>query len=253
VTNSTSSFKYLRYLMVANFYVLLRTRRSLIVSLALPVFLLFIWNSKSVLSAYGGALFVLAIVLTVGIMSLSIFGYAIAVARDRDKGIFQRLRVTPAPTWTIMVSRILVQELANLIIATIVLIVGSNLYHVTLNAKEYILVLVVALLAGAVFLSIAQALVGLIKSADTVNALVRLVYIALMLTGLLGLSGALGHTVEEIAKWSPFGTIITVFAGIPGLGSWNNHTSLVLLACFGYIVVFSFIGIRWFKWDASNS
>jgi ABC-2 type transport system permease protein len=131
-----------------------------------------------------------------------------------------------------------------------VLIVGSHLYHVSLDAEVYALVLLVSLLGGAIFLSIAQAIVGLVESADTVNAVARLVYIGLLVFGLIGLSGGLGHTVETIAKWSPFGTVITVLAGIPHLGVWSTHTSLALLACFGYLIVFGFVGIKWFKWNS---
>jgi ABC-2 type transport system permease protein len=250
VINSTSPWKCLQALIRANFTVLLRTKRSLIISIVLPIFLLIVWNTKQTISAFGGALFVLAIVITIGLLSLSLFGYTLSVARDRERGVFQRLRVTPAPTWTIMLSRIIVQEIANLIIATIVLIFGSHLYHVSLNAEEYGLVLLVSLLGGAVFLSIGQAVVGVIKSADTVNAVARLLYIALMLFGLLGLSGALGKNVETIAKWSPLGIVITVFEGIPHLGNWTGHTTIALLTCFIYIMVFSFIGIKWFRWES---
>jgi ABC-2 type transport system permease protein len=218
-------------------------------SVALPVVLLFAWNTKSTLHAYGGPLFVLAIVMSTGMLSLSVMGYSIATARDRDKGVFQRLRVTPAPAWTIMLSRILIQQIANFLIAVVVLVVGGRLYHVSLTVEDYVFVLLVSLLAGAVFLSIGQSLVGLFRSADLINSVGRFVYIAFLIFGLVGLSGAFGQTVETIAKWSPFGTVITVFAGIPHLGTWNTHTSLALLTCFGYIIVFGLIGIKWFKWE----
>jgi ABC-2 type transport system permease protein len=31
--------------------------------------------------------------------------------------------------------------------------------------------------------------------------------------------------------------------------AWYSRDTLSLLACFGYIVVFAGIGIRWFQWD----
>jgi ABC-2 type transport system permease protein len=251
VNNSvtTSPIKCLKALMQADFSAF-KTRASLIISVALPVFLLFIWNNKGTINSYGGPLYVIAIVMSTGMLSLSIMGYSVATARDRDKGVFQRLRVTPAPTWTIMLSRILIQQIANLVIALVVLIVGGHLYHASLTAEDYILVLLIALLGGAVFLSIGQAIVGLVKSADSISSIGRFVYIAFIIFGLVGLSGAFGPTVETIAKWTPYGTVITVFAGIPHLGTWNGHTTLALLSCFGYIIVFGFIGIKWFKWES---
>jgi ABC-2 type transport system permease protein len=246
---TTSPIKCLKALMQADFAVL-KTRTSVIISVALPVFLLFVWNNKGTLASYGGTLSVFAIVISTGILSLSVMGYSVATARDRDKGVFQRLRVTPAPTWTIMLSRILIQEITNLLIAIVVLLVGSRLYHVSLSIMDCVGVLLVSLLAGIVFLSIGQAIVGLVKSADSISSIGRFVYIALLIFGLVGLSGGLGHTIETIAKWSPFGTVIAVFEGIPQLGIWSTHTSLALATCIGYIFVFGYIGISGFKWEA---
>jgi ABC-2 type transport system permease protein len=250
VINAISPIQCLKFLMQADIRVFIKNKRSLLVSTLLPIFLLFSWDNKATLKTFDGSLFVLAIVVTISIMSLSIFGYTLAVARDREKGIFQRLRVTPAPTWTIMTSRILVQEIANIIIALIVLIIGGRLYHISLNIEDYIFVFLISLRSGAVFLSIGQALAGLIKSADTINAVARLTFIGLMLFGLLGFSGALGPTVKTIANWSPFGTVIRVYDGIPSLGGWSVHTSYALLTCFGYVVVFAAIGIKYFRWEA---
>ena len=100
--------------------------------------------------------------------------------------MFQRLRVTPAPTWTIMTSRLAMQTLANLIITLVVVIVGTRLHHISLSPGKYGLVLVVSVLGGAVFLSIGQALVGLVKSADSVNAAGRVLVIGLILLVIAG-------------------------------------------------------------------
>lgn len=250
MTNPSSPIKYLKSLLRADLTVLVASRRSLIISVALPFLLLVSWNNKGSLKAFGGTFFSICIALSVGIMVLSLASYSLNVARDREKGVFQRLRVTPAPTWVIMLSRLLAYELTNLLVAIVVIVFGSRLYHISLSPIEYVLTLLVAILCGAVFLSIGQALAALIKSADTLNSTIRFVYIGLVFFGLLGLSGALGNTIEIIAKWSPLGAVVTIFEGLPHFGLWSNHTSLALLVCFGYMAIFSYIGIRWFKWDA---
>ncbi len=55
---------------------------------------------------------------------------------------------------------------------------------------QYLLILAVAMLAGVVFLSIGQALVGLVTSATTVNAIGRVHYIVLILVGISGIRRA---------------------------------------------------------------
>ena len=237
-------------LLRADFTVFLKNRRGLLLSIILPLFILITTNSSKATHNFGGALFVIGLAIAYGLVSASILGYALTMARDRDQGVFQRLRVTPAPTWTIMTSRLAMQSFANLLIALVVVIAGSRLHHISLSAGSYGLVLLVSILGGAVFLSIAQALVGLVKSADSINAAGRILVIGLILLGTFGQSGTLGPTWESIAHWSPVGAVMTLFAAVLNLSGWDTHDSLTLLACGAYIIVFAGIGIRWFQWDA---
>ena len=237
-------------LLRADFFVFLKHRRALFVSMLLPLFLLVSTSGTKATSHFGGALYIIGLAIAYGLMATSILGYALTVARDRERGVFQRLRVTPAPTWTIMSSRLAMQSAANLIIALVVVIIGTRIHHVSPTAGQYLLVLLVSILGGAVFLSIGQALVGLVKSADTVQAVARVLFAALILLGTLGQSGALGSFWASVARWSPVGAVMTLFVGVLNVSAWDGRDTLSLLACAGYIVVCAGIGIRWFQWDA---
>ena len=237
-------------LLRADFLVFLKHRRALIISMVLPVFVLISTSGNKATRKFGGAEFVIGLAISYGLLSTAMIGYALTVARDREKGVFQRLRVTPAPTWTIMASRLTMQVVANLIIAIGVVIIGSPIHHISPSAGQYALVLLVSILAGAVFLSLAQALVGLVKSADTIQAVARVLFAVLILLGILGQSGALGSFWSSVARWTPVGAVMTLFAGVLNLHAWYSRDTLSLLACFGYIVVFAGVGIRWFQWDA---
>ena len=237
-------------LLRADFAVFLKHRRALIISMLLPVFLLISTSSSQATHSFGGAVFIVGLAIAYGLTATSIMGYALTVARDREKGVFQRLRVTPAPTWTIMASRLVMQSGVNLLIALVVVIIGTRMHHLTPSIGQYALVLLVSVLGGAVFLSIGQALVGLIRSADTVQAVARLLFAALILLGTLGQSGALGGFWQTVSHWSPVGAVMTLFAGVLDLSEWYSRDTLSLLACFGYVIVFAGIGVRWFQWDA---
>ncbi len=237
-------------LLRADSTVLVKNRRSLVISIALPLLLLVTTNSGRGTSRLGGALFVIGLCTAYGLAATSILGYALTVARDREKGVFQRLRVTPAPTWAIMGSRLAVQVVANLIIALVVLAAGSAIHNVTFSVGQYVLFLLISILGGAVFLGIGQAMVGLLKSADTVNAGARIVFIALIVLGLFGQSGVLGSTWESISQWTPVGVVMTLFAGVLDLSAWGSRETLSVVACFGYTAFFGAIGIRWFQWEA---
>jgi ABC-2 type transport system permease protein len=234
----------------ADFLVFLKHRRALVVSLLLPVFLLVTTNSSKASHRFGGAVFIIGLAIAYGLVATSIVGYALTVARDREKGVFQRLRVTPAPVWTIMTSRLAMQAVANLILALFVVILGTRIHHISPSIGQYVLVLLVSELGGAVFLSIAQALVGLVRSADTVQAVARVLLAVLILLGTLGQSGALGTAWEDVARWSPVGIVMTLFAGVLNLHAWGSRDTLSLAVSFVYIVLCGGIGIRWFQWEA---
>src|ERR1700681_570470 len=126
-----------RALLEADFTVQLRNSRALLLSFALPLVLLFTLFASPAfkrLSALGDPQFKVAAALTLGMASIAILGYSMTVARDREKGIFQRLRVTPAPTWVIMTSRLLVQVAAILAMALVLLVAADLFEGVSLTA-----------------------------------------------------------------------------------------------------------------------
>ena len=84
-------------LLRADFLVFLKHRRALIISMLLPVFVLVSTSGNKATHKFGGAEFVIGLAIAYGLLSTALVGYALTVARDREKGVFQRLRVTPAP------------------------------------------------------------------------------------------------------------------------------------------------------------
>lgn len=238
-----------RSLLRADFIVLVKNRRSLAISILLPVVMLFITDSEKGVNNLGGTLFVIGLCIAYGLAASSIMGYGLRVARDRDAGVLQRLRVTPAPTWVIMTSRLTAQVVGNFVIALVVVILGGQLHHAHFSIGQYGLVLAISILGGAVFLSIGQAMVGLVKSAEAVNATGRILLIILILLGLLGQSGALGGVWETISRWSPVGAVMTLFAAVLNLSKWSARDTGSIIACLCYIAVCGAVGVRWFRWE----
>ena len=238
----------LKVLLRADATVQVRTSRSLVLTFALPLILLVATGLGKNSAALGGPEFRISLALTVGLVSIGTVGYSLAIARDRDNGVFQRLRVTPASPWTIMVSRWIVQLGTVLIMAIVVLVVAAIFLGITLAPQDYLFTVLVALLGSAVFLSIGQAIVGLIASADTLNAAGRLLYVPLIGLSLFGDTDRLGTTVEQVSRWSPGGCLETLLSAAMGATPWSGQLWGALFASVGYTVVFAVIGIRWFRW-----
>ncbi len=236
-------------LLRADLIVLTKNQMRMLLSLLLPLIILLTTKSSKATRHFGGAEFIVGLAITAGIAGTSIMGYAPMVARDRDNGVFQRLRVSPAPTWVVMTSRLSVQMAFNFVMALVVLVLGDNIHHLSLSAEAYVLVLLISILGSAVFLAVAQALVGLVKSADTVQAFGRLLYIGLVILGLFGASGELGGLWDTVSKWTPVGALMNVFAGVVGPGTFSSQDWLSILACGGYVVALTTLGICWFRFD----
>ena len=78
----------------------------------------------------------------------------------------------------------------------------------------------------------------------------QLLIVALVVLASLGASGSLGSLWESIARWTPIGLVMTLFAGVLDLSAWASRDTLAVVVSVAYIVVFAGIGIRWFQWDA---
>ena len=237
-------------LLRADSIVLLNSKTSVLLSTLLPIVILVVTTFGKAQNRLGGSSVIIGLALTLGLITSSLFGYTLTLAHDREVGVLQRLRVTPAPNWMIMTSRLVVQVITNLIASVVVVIVGAIVHGLTLNVGQYALVIAVAVLGAAVFLAIGQALVGLVQSTSAINAISRLLMILLVLLGLLGATGILGDTMKTIADWSPVGALMTLFSDVLNHSPWKGQDTYSLLACLGYSFVFAFIGIRWFRWNA---
>jgi ABC-2 type transport system permease protein len=224
-----------------------RNRRSVVLLLLVPVIILISW--KGIIAKLGGP-FALSTCITIGLTAVGLMGYSNAIARDRDKGVFQRLRVTPVPTWSIMASRLIIQILMILILTTFVFVVGSEYDKVRLTPMGYALTYLTAFVGGALYLGLGQMIVGLVKNAETVNSTTRLVYFLFIMVGMFGDLGVLGKEFKTVIQWTPYGTVKTILAASMQPSNWTSQASLALLATAGYAAIFIFIGIKNFKWNS---
>lgn len=236
-------------LLEADLTVQLRTGRALLLTFFPPLAVLYGLSAGKRPVQLGGPIVNVAFALTLGIALIAILGYTASVARDRELGVFQRLRATPAPTWTIMVSRLSVQVVSMLAMSVVVLVAAAVIENLRLDPAAYLLTLLAVIFSSAVFLGVGQALVGLIKSADTVNAVGRLSFLPLVALGLFAHSTIFGTTFETIARWSPGGSVATLLAGAMQPAAWSGDTWWAFLASVFYAIVFAGIGIRWFQWS----
>jgi ABC-2 type transport system permease protein len=223
-----------------------RNRRSVILVLLVPVIILISW--KGVANKLGAA-FVLSTCITIGLTAIGLMGYSNSLARDRDRGIFQRLRVAPIPTSYIMMSRLAVQMAMIILLTTIVFVVAYEQLHISLRPAGYALGYLTAFIGGGLYLGLGQMIAGLQKNAETVNATTRLVYFIFIMVGMFADLGMLGQEMKNIVHWSPWGTVKNIVSSAMEPTTWKQDTTFALLATIGYGLIFSVLGIKKFRWN----
>lgn len=240
----------LRTLMKVDLTVQWRQRRALLMSVAAPILFIIAW--KALIPTIGGAN-VLAICVAIGIPGTGLMGYSLAIARDRERGVFQRLRAAPVSTWVIMTSRIAVQVGIIMLMSLLTCAVGYFYDHISFGIGSLLLILFISGIGGLAFIAIGQALVAYVISSDAVSAAARLLYMAIAVLGAIGQVGVFGKTFATIVTYSPLGTTKTMLAA--ALAPSTLFTLPVLEALgitLAYGVFFAAIGIAGFRWTATQ-
>lgn len=226
-----------------------RNRRASLMVVLLPVIIVIAWKG---LIRQSDGIFVLSNAITLGLNAIGLMGYSNTIARDREKDIFQRLRVTPSPNWTIMGSRLAVQLVMITLLTIVVMVVGAQYDHVVLTPQGYVIGFLTAIIGGAVYLALGQAIVGRITNPETVQATSRLIYIAFIMIGMFGSFNQLGDFFNTVSKYTPYGTVNVIVAAGLKPSSWTASTTTNLLITLGYTVIFAYLGIKWFKWSTKS-
>jgi len=232
-------------LLRADFTTQWRNRRAFVLVLLVPVIILISW--KGIIDQLGGV-FALSTCITLGLIAIGLMGYSNAIARDRDKGIFQRLRVAPLSSWQIMASRLTVQLAMILLLTILVFLAGYYVDKISISPAGYAITFFTALIGGTVYLSLGQVIVGLIKNPETVNSTTRLVYFVFIMVGMVGDLGAFGKELKKAIRLSPYGSVKMIVSAGMEPSTWNAETTTALLLTIAYTIVFTTIGIKKFKW-----
>jgi len=155
-----------------------------------------------------------------------------------------------------MMSRISVQLAMILILTLVVYIVGYNVDKVSISPLGYLLGFFAAFVGGAVYLGLGQMIVGLIKNAETVNSTTRLIFFFFIMIGTFGElaqiadMGSFGKVLSYVSKYSPYGTVRRVLSAAMDPTKWTPETTIALLSTIGYAIIFSTLGIKWFRWNS---
>lgn len=135
-----------------------------------------------------------------GAMGAGLFGFAVTLAIDRERGFFALRRVMPAPPSAWLVSRLLIAMLFSMIIVLELGALASVFGGVTLEPGQWALLWTVSVLGALPFCAIGL-LLGSLSSANAAPAIVNVLFLPMAF--LSGLWLPLSMLPDVLARMAP--------------------------------------------------
>ncbi len=250
VPHAPSAMVTLQALLAAEAHAFLRNARALLWSVVLPLAVMFIAASRVASSSVAAIFSIESSALMLGIFTLGLFGYANVLAGDRERGVFQRLRCSPAPAWQLLGARLLVQMIAVVLQAALVYAAGWLAFGAAPSLSGGLLGIVAAIVAGFAALAVAQAIVALVDTAAAVSAIARvLLLVFILLEGFMFRGNQTVAWLETLGDWTPIrmGTLVLHDALV--YQHWGASALQPLLGLLLWIAVLGYLGVTRFRWQ----
>ncbi len=230
----------------------LREPASLVFGIALPLILLLIFGNIPTFNEpiEGTSLTTFELYIPILIVTVLIFigllGLPLPLLRDREIGWLRRISTTPISPAKLLAA----QAVINLILAAVgftIVIAGSTLIfgiELAFDIAGFILSLVLATLT---MFSLGLLITSVAPSQSVGNGLTMgLLYPLLFFAGVYVPIQILPSGLQTAALYTPVGAAVNALNSSMN-GSFPSFVPLVVMAA--YIAVFSFVAIRYFRWE----
>jgi ABC-2 type transport system permease protein len=230
----------------------LRDKGGLFWALAFPVFMIVLfgliyqgemWGEITPIS------YILPGIIVMAVMSTCIVITTSGVVGDREKGIFRRLSLTPLKRQTLIGGQIATRYFVVLIQTIVLIAIGILAFDVTVGGN-YLLFWGALTLGALTFFAMAFALTTFIKSEKgVVPAAMAFLFVLMFLGGCFYPIDVMPEFLQPFCKVLPSFQLNESLRMIAieeaGIGTvWPEFLKMA-----GWLVVFSAIGIRFFKWE----
>lgn len=152
-----------------------------------------------------------------GMVGAALFGIGVGLASERSQGWLELKRSSPMPAMAYLLAKCITAQAFGVIIAAVLIVIGTTLGGVHLNAIELARMLGVAV-AGTVPFAAMGLLVALLVPANAASGIVNLIYLP------LSMMGGLWIPIYMLPKW-----LRTIAPFTP-----TFHLNQLMLSSFGY-------------------
>ena len=233
-----------------------RNREAAFFTFLLPVIFFLVFGSiygSDRIEGIRGAAFLEAGMIGYGVASTAFAGLAITMVIRRESGVLKRIRATPLPPSTYIVSVLASTFITFLIEAVILIVLGRVLFSVGLPARPFSLFLVLVV-GAACFAALGLGLTGFVRSAEGSSAVVNFVYLPMaIISGTFFSPERYPGFLRAIAEVLPLThfTRLTRDVMIRHHHVWSETTSLAVVLAWGAAGLAA--AIRGFRWQPRES
>ena len=188
-------------------------------------------------------------IIAMSIMQTGLFGVVFTFVQWKQRGILRRLMATPMRVRDFFFSQ-LVARMGTVALQLVVLLVVGLLVFRIHFIGNFLYLLIVGVLGGAIFLAIGLAISGYAKSEETAAPLANIISLPLMfLSGVFFARSNMPAWLQSITQYSPLTYVADALRSISidGASLWAVRTDLI--GIFVWLVVAAVLATRLFKWE----
>lgn len=188
-------------------------------------------------------------VLGMNVMFSSLFGVGYVIVRYRKNGVLKRLKATPLSAFEFLAAQVL-SRLWLIVLVTSLVFIGTNLFVSFRMYGSYATLLLVLTTGTLAMISLGLIVAARLSSEEAANGLLNMFsWPMMLLSGVwFSLEGS-PAIVQQFANLLPLTHAISAARAVmidgAGLIDIWGHMAVML----GMIVVFMFIGARFFRWE----
>ena len=188
-------------------------------------------------------------IIAMSIMQMGIFSVTFTLIQYRQQGVLRRLRAAPIRPHNFLVGQVVTRLLVSIIQTLVLLGVAILLFDVTILGNLAVLV-ILALLGGAIFIAIGFAVSGFAKSEEVGAPVANLIAMPMMfLSGVFFPIDVLPGVMKNIAEFFPLTFLADSMREVATQGAGITDIPWQLLGLAVWIVITFFIATRAFRWE----
>jgi ABC-2 type transport system permease protein len=229
-------------LAVAEVKRLRRNRRYLLLTIGFPV-LLYLLVGKSTATAYGVSFraFYMVSMATFGALSGAFNNNAIRISQERKEGWIRQLRLTPLPSQSYVVAKLVASMVTSVPAIAIVFILGSAYGGVDMPLWKWV-VLAIAIWFGTFIFAALAVAIGYRISPDSVQPVAMIVFFAFSLLG--GLWFPLSGGLQNFAKFTPTYQVVKISTDVLHAGTVNVANVVGIVVWFAIFLGLAVLAVR---------